>query len=182
MKGRQHVLIGTTATVATGISLVASGNNVMNVMPIVIGGVIGSYIPDIDSHKSKASQVFNKLFVIAIVIASILYYLGITLDWEKLIVFLGSSNTKMISIFLFTILTVLGKLSPHRIFTHRWFGTILFFYSVYLMGNSYFTTGFITGYMLHIVADSMTKNGKYLKFFKFKLPCTNSKGKFDINW
>ena len=77
VKGRQHVLIGTTATVATGIGLISSGSSVMSVIPIVIGGVIGSYIPDIDSHKSKAAQIFNKLFVVLIVALAILYCLGI---------------------------------------------------------------------------------------------------------
>ncbi|MBU5316222.1 metal-dependent hydrolase [Clostridium bornimense] len=182
MRGRQHVLIGTTATVATGIGIVSSGSSIVNVMPIVIGGVIGSYIPDIDSHKSKAAQMFNKILSISIVVLAILYSLGITLDLEKLSSFFNSDNPKTIAVLMFAVLTILGKLSPHRMFTHKWFGTMLFCYSVYLMGNIYFTIGFVTGYILHIVADTMTKNGKYLKFFQFKLPCRNSKNKFDISW
>lgn len=182
VKGRQHVLIGTTATVATGIGLISSGSSVMSVIPIVIGGVIGSYIPDIDSHKSKAAQIFNKLFVVLIVALAILYCLGITFDLERFIGFLDTDDPKNVAVLIFAIVTILGKLSPHRMFTHKWFGTMLFCYSVYLMGNMYFTIGFITGYILHIVADTMTKNGRYLKFFQFKLPCRNSKNKFDISW
>ena len=117
MKGRQHVLIGTTATVATGIGLISSGSSVINVIPIVIGGVIGSYIPDIDSHKSKAAQIFNKLFVILIVALAILYCLGMTLDLERFIGFLDTDDPKTVAVFIFTVVTILGKLSPHRMFT-----------------------------------------------------------------
>ena len=83
---------------------------------------------------------------------------------------------------MFCITTVLGKLSPHRMFTHKWLGTVLFCYSVYLMGNRFLTIGFTMGYILHIVCDRFTPRGKNLKFFEFKLPCKNSKNKTMIDW
>ena len=91
-------------------------------------------------------------------------------------------NLNVEGIVLFSILTILGKLSPHRMFTHKWLGLLLFCLSTYLMGNEFLAVGFTMGYILHIIADRITKNGKYLNFFQFKLPLKNSRNKFTISW
>ncbi|MBS2904852.1 metal-dependent hydrolase, partial [Klebsiella pneumoniae] len=116
------------------------------------------YIPDIDSHKSTASQVFNKVLMFIIIIIALFYTFGIKFN-TSYIYFLNKIldlNSK--GIILFSILTVLGKLSPHRMFTHKWLGTLAFCYSTTLMGNDYLSLGFSLGYILHIIADRITKN------------------------
>lgn len=148
MKGKEHMIVGTTATATMGIGFLITKtfDSAVYLAPLIIGGFIGSYMPDIDSHNSKARQVFNKVLTFSI------------------------------------IAIVLGKLSPHRMFTHKWLGTLMFCGSVYLTGNIYLALGFSMGYILHIVCDRFSPRGKNLKFFEFKLPCKNSKNKTTVTW
>lgn len=184
MSGKEHMTIGTTATIGIAIGLIALGNMSinLNLLILIAGGVIGSYMPDIDSHKSKAAQIFNKLLMFIVIMYSIFYCFGIKLNHEYILLIHRFIRLNTNGLILFSIITILGKLSPHRMFTHKWLGTLLFCYSVYLMDNTYLTLGFSMGYILHIVADRITRNGKYLKFFQFKLPLKNSKNNFSISW
>ncbi|MCR4944507.1 MAG: metal-dependent hydrolase [Clostridium sp.] len=184
MTGKQHMVIGTTASVTMSAFLVMN-NTINSPLPIacLIGGsFVGSYMPDIDSEKSKASTAFNKVLAVLIILFTITYVSGQLLMVENLLNWIKINKESLIGIITFSIVTILGKLSPHRMFTHKILGTALFCYSIYLMGNLYFTFGFILGYLLHIVCDKFTKNGKYLTFFEFKLPCKNSKNKTKISW
>ena len=70
MKGKEHMMIGTTATATMGIIFLMNNNigDVVHLVPLIAGGFIGSYMPDIDSHKSKSKfQVFNKIIMILMV-------------------------------------------------------------------------------------------------------------------
>ena len=102
------------------------------------------------------------------------------LNISDVIIFFKKYGKEYFPIISFSILIILGKLSPHRMFTHKWFGTILFCFSVYTLGNTYLTIGFTMGYVLHIVCDRFSPRGKKLKFFEFKLPCRNAKNKITI--
>ena len=184
MSGKEHMTIGTSAAIGLVIGLVFLGNMTLNfnMIVLIIGGIIGSYMPDIDSHKSTAAQIFNKVLTIAVIIISIFYYCGIKFQMSYIYNFNKFLNLNVEGIVLFSILTILGKLSPHRMFTHKWLGLLLFCLSTYLMGNEFLAVGFTMGYILHIIADRITKNGKYLNFFQFKLPLKNSRNKFTISW
>ena len=63
MKGKEHMIVGTTATATMGIGFLITKtfDSAVYLAPLIIGGFIGSYMPDIDSHNSKARQVFNKV-------------------------------------------------------------------------------------------------------------------------
>ena len=144
-------------------------------------------MPDIDSHNSKVRQVFNKILTFLIIAIFIGYMLGIMLNVNDIILFLQSNFSNYFGAIMFCIVTILGKLSPHRMFTHKWLGTFLFCGCVYFIGNIYLTLGFTMGYILHIVCDRFSPRGKNLefknlKFFEFKLPCRNSKNKTTIVW
>ena len=184
MSGKEHMTIGTTAVIGMAVGLISVGNmNLnMNLLVLIAGGIIGSYMPDIDSHKSKAAQIFNKLLMFIIIMYSIFYCFGIKLNYDYVYLIQRFINLDTKGLILFSLLTILGKLSPHRMFTHKWLGTLLFCYSIYLMNNKYLTLGFSMGYILHIIADRITRNGRYLKFFEFKLPLKNSRGSFTISW
>ena len=181
MKGREHLAIGITATSIMGLAVINFNNeqNLNYFIPLISGSIIGSYLPDIDAEKSKASQTFNKILVIGLLLFAIVYKLNIT---NRAIDILSKIFVQNRYSLYFIILITLGKLSPHRMFTHKWFGTTLFFYTIYNMGNIYLTLGFIMGYTLHIVGDRVSTNGKHLNFFEFKLPCMNSKNKFSFKW
>ena len=75
MSGKEHMTIGTSAAIGLVIGLVFLGNMTLNfnMIVLIIGGIIGSYMPDIDSHKSTAAQIFNKVLTIAVIIISIFY-------------------------------------------------------------------------------------------------------------
>ena len=75
MSGKEHMTIGTTAVIGMAVGLISVGNMEisMNLLILVLGGIIGSYMPDIDSHKSKAAQTFNKLLMFIIIVYSIFY-------------------------------------------------------------------------------------------------------------
>ncbi len=184
MSGKEHMTIGTACSVIFIFSLIFLGEShfSLGMIILIIGAVIGSYMPDIDSQKSKASQVFNKVLTIFLIITAVFYYFGIQfhLSFIKFIGTFIKLDTR--GLIFFIILTLLGKLSPHRMFTHKILGTFLFCTSVYIMGNEYLFAGFTLGYILHIVADRISRNGKYLKFFEIKLPCKNSKNKTTIHW
>lgn len=56
-------------------------------------------------------------------------------------------------------------LSPHRMFTHKWLGTLAFCSCVYFIGDTYLALGFSMGYILHIVCDRFSPRGQKLKIF-----------------
>ncbi|CUO65903.1 MULTISPECIES: metal-dependent hydrolase [Clostridium] len=184
MSGKEHMIVGTTATATMGVGFLITKtfDSVIYLIPLIIGGFIGSYMPDIDSYNSKVRQVFNKILTFLIIAIFIGYMLGIMLNVNDIILFLQSNFSNYFGAIMFCIVTILGKLSPHRMFTHKWLGTLLFCGCVYFIGNIYLTLGFTMGYILHIVCDRFSPRGKNLKFFEFKLPCRNSKNKTTIMW
>ena len=184
MKGKEHMIVGTTATETMGIGFLITKtfDSALYLVPLIIGGFIGSYMPDIDSHNSKARQVFNKILTFIIIAIVVGYMLGVALNIKDVLKFLDNNFKNCFATIMFCVTTILGKLSPHRMFTHKWLGTLMFCGSVYLTGNIYLTLGFSMGYMLHIVCDRFSPRGKNLRFFEFKLPCKNSKNKTTVSW
>ena len=166
MKGKEHMIVGTTATATMGIGFLITKtfDSAVYLAPLIIGGFIGSYMPDIDSHNSKARQVFNKILTFSIIAIVLGYMLGIALSVSDILNFLENNIKNCFATIMFCITTVLGKLSPHRMFTHKWLGTLMFCGSVYLTGNIYLALGFSMGYILHIVCDRFSPRGKNLKF------------------
>lgn len=184
MRGKEHMIVGTTATATMGIGFLVTKtfDSAIYLVPLITGGFIGSYMPDIDSHNSKARQVFNKILTFFIISMVLGYILGIALSVNDILNFLQNNIRNYFGIIIFAITTILGKLSPHRMFTHKWLGTMMFCTSVYMIGNIYLALGFFMGYVLHIVCDRFSPRGKNLKFFEFKLPCKNSKNKTTVTW
>lgn len=178
------MIVGTTATATMGVGFLVNKtfDSTLYLVPLIIGGFIGSYMPDIDSHNSKARQIFNKILTFLVIAMLLGYVLGVALSVNDVLNFLVSSGKNYFGIIMFCIVTILGKLSPHRMFTHKWLGTILFCTSVYMIGDIYLALGFSMGYILHIVCDRFSPRGKNLKFFEFKLPCKNSKNKTTVTW
>lgn len=184
MRGKEHMIVGTTATATMGIGFLVTKtfDSAIYLVPLITGGFIGSYMPDIDSHNSKARQVFNKILTFFIISMVLGYILGIALSVNDILNFLQNNIRNYFGIIIFAITTILGKLSPHRMFTHKWLGTMMFCTSVYMIGNIYLALGFFMGYVLHIVCDRFSPRGKNLRFFEFKLPCKNSKNKTTVTW
>ena len=186
MTGKQHVgrgVAGTIGFMAVLSSVVGVVLNPIMSVSMLVGSVLGSYMPDIDSKKSKASQVFNKVLLYIIVAFGVSNILSTALNLTFLEEILKHASGGMLGNFglvLFALLALAGKLSPHRGFTHKWFGTGLFCASTFIAFNQAFAIGFTIGYALHILADRTTSAGKHLNFLEFRLPCQNSKGDFKL--
>lgn len=184
MTGKQHAMIG------AGLGLIGSyvflkGNlspsNLKEVVvPIVTGTVLGSYWPDIDSKKSKASQAFNKIVLGLLIVLVLGHYVNLPIIDEVMFYAKGSLLGNL-ALFLLVVNTILGKLSSHRQYTHRWLGTLVFIVLFYLAFSSIVSIGFGVGYVAHILADRTTAAGKNLNFFRFQLPLTNSKNEFHVS-
>lgn len=184
MTGKQHMTIGTFGATILSLGFLKVSGATINPIAlgaVVAGAAIGSYMPDIDSKKSKASQLFNKIvlgFILFVMGSNVIS--GVTgLTFIKDLMELTSGSIiSNIGLVLFAGLSIAGKLSPHRQFTHKWLGTLAFCLVSFIAFKPFFAVGFSIGYLLHILGDRTTKAGKHLNFFELKLPCQNSKGKF----
>lgn len=196
MSGDKHACIGMTLAGAVGGSMLyGSVNNFSKsgLVVMVAGSLLGSLIVDIDSKKSKASQKFNQIFLYSIIGILTLKFAGNYIQTyrgflDMLFKSLGSTYNTVTSgssivvnyfgAFMFIVVTILGKLSPHREFTHKWFGTSIFLVVGYITFNKLFFIGYSIGYIAHILADKTTPAG--IDFLDFKLPCKNSKGSWKV--
>ena len=181
MSGKQHETIGVTISLLLIAILIYFQIATPGKWTIIllIGVIVGSYMPDIDSKNSKVSQVVNNIICIMLLMIFILHYTNIK-QISYINDFILNITSDINKMFPFIILTILGKFSPHRMFTHKILGTSLFIFSVYFMGSDILTIGFAIGYILHILADRTTAAGKNLHFFEIKLPMMNSKNKFNV--
>lgn len=186
MSGKTHSFIGIVVAIILwiGYTMGISGVIKLEILaPIMIGSLIGSLIVDIDCKRSKASQIFTGVVTILIwiILFFVMCYKYAILDFdfikpviEKIIIYSESKK----GLVIFCILVTLGKLSPHRQFTHKWFGTMLFSFVAIITFNRFVSVGFILGYISHILADKLTPAG--VKFLEFKLPLVDRRGKISI--
>lgn len=185
MTGKQHSAIGLGAgTLLTYVYLggnLSPSNITTVVTPVLAGAFIGSCMPDIDIKRSIASQMFSKVVTLLIALLLFARYVDLSIIKDTLN-FINDSLVSNLGLFIFVVNIILGKLSGHRLYTHRWIGTLVFIGSAFLAFNLGFSLGFALGYVLHILADMTTKDGKNLKFFKVQLPMTNSKGQFHLSY
>lgn len=174
MSGKAHSIIGVTTVSAFLIVSLLIGINRFTLSEslfMVLGSLIGSLIVDIDCKRSKATQAFNKALTYTILGFICLICLNKLFGFKINILINFTPN---ITLILFGIVTVLGKMSPHRQFTHKVLGTCTFILLSYFSFPLYFTIGFSVGYILHIIADKTTSNG--LNFLDFKLPLQDREG------
>lgn len=206
MSGKVHAGIGLVCSVLLCAVIVIVGHAKLSLellLLLSVGSIVGSLVVDIDSKKSKASQKFTKVIVVLVwaflistmfsmFLPNISDYSGISQEAlltgksKVVLVIAWVLNKAMYLVdskfFLLAlcVLITLGKMSPHRQFTHKWFGTSLFLIVGYLAFTKYLAIGYMLGYVLHLVADSTTKAG--LPFLEFSLPCQKSNGKFHFHF
>lgn len=158
MTGKTHMAIGIVAALTVSV-----GQPIENQLVLVAASVIGSLIPDLDHPKAKLNQ---KLLFIKNEIYRVLFYLSLATGLIYLY-FLTENN-----IFgLLGIVTLFIGLSSHRGFTHSIIGFLAVSYMVKLATVKYnlslVYSGFIIGYVLHLLADFFTIKGVRL-FFPLK--------------
>lgn len=159
MTGKTHVAMG----IAAGLTL-SHGQSPENQLILVLASMVGSLIPDLDHPKGKLNQkilwinngLYRMLFYLAL--GSILMYLNFVKN-NKYLMLLG-------------LVFILIGISSHRGFTHSIVGFLLSA-SVVKMGTSNYGldslySGFMVGYVLHLVADFFTPRGIRL-FYPLKI-------------
>ena len=150
MTGKTHVAIG----IAAGLTI-SFGQRVENQLILVLASALGSLIPDLDHPKAKLNQ---KLLLINNNFYRALFYLSL----GSIFVYLYFA--KGIEPFLLLgIVSYLIGISSHRSFTHSIIG-FLASASIVGMGTlkyglSSAYSGFVIGYILHLVADFSTPKG-----------------------
>lgn len=198
--GKVHAAIGVTTTLVgvTAYSVLTKEFRPSLFVEAGVGAYVGSLIVDIDSKKSIGSQIFNKIFLTLMVVFVLLPMFSKVLinvvDVKDGLDALSSTEQfafslrKLVSsistyivrsnlgLYLFVLITILGKLSPHRQFTHKILGTVCFLVSGWLALQTNFFIGYAVGFLLHLVADATTPAG--LKFFDIKLPLQKSDGSY----
>lgn len=139
MKGSTHAALGLVAT-----TLLYNVNfHKPSAALITIGAAaIGSYLPDVDHQNSTISnEVFrgSKAIGITMCVATIyLMYAGYLKSNIAATIFLGA--------------TIASLLTPHRSFSHSIIGMLIFAIAVnYAYPKA--LNPFMTGYMMHIIAD-----------------------------
>jgi len=158
-----HIITG------TGVSIVAATALQLPIIPLVMGAIVGSGIPDLDTEKSKISRkilIFNSRTALKITYCII----GLAA------IINGPILLKLVGVFL-----ILAAISGHRKFTHSFLGFLsfcsicLFVMYSYSGMIRYTFFGLIIGYATHILADSFSNHGIelfwpiYEKKFGFRL-------------
>jgi len=155
MTGKTHIAIGITAGL-----ILSSGQPVENQLILILSSALGSLVPDLDHPKSKLNQ---KLLFINNKFYSALFYLSLTAG--SIYLYFSTGN------YVFSILgviTLLIGISIHRSFTHSIVGILLFSWIMKIVTLKYnlpsLYSGFVLGYVLHLVADFFTVKGIKLFF------------------
>lgn len=184
MNAKQHCTIGAVTGLVGSYAYLGGNLQPSNlkdvVVPVIVGSVVGSILVDIDSKKSKASQIFNKIVMGSALFLGASFYLNLPI-MDSVMSMVKDNFMGNLGLLIVLINLVLGKFSSHRGYTHRWLGTFVAIASAFMAFNKMFAVGYSLGYVLHILADRTTADGKNLKFFKLHLPLTNSKGKFHVS-
>lgn len=186
MSGKAHSIIGVVLTMVC--LILPTTVKLFPVKPVMwlclLGALVGSLIVDICSKKSKAAQAYTKIAFIVLA-GYVLFNIVGTYAFKSLPssaevfknVMLSENGIRLIP---FIVVVFLGKVSPHRQFTHKILGTTLMIGTAYFGFKYDFTVGFAIGYLAHIVADKTTKAG--LKFFDLKLPMRTANGSYSFHF
>ena len=158
MTGKTHVAIGIAAALT-----VSFGQPIESQLILVLSSTIGSLAPELDHPKGKLNQ---KLLLINNNFYRALFYLSLGT------VFMYMYFLKEIKPFLLVgIVSFLVGTSTHRSFTHSIVGFLASASIVRIAtldyGLSSVYTGFIIGYVLHLLADFFTPKGIQL-FYPLK--------------
>lgn len=136
MTGKTHLSVGIASTVMVSSNI----GSIVSFLPFII---LGSLIPDIDSHSSIIRS--RNVMIIS---------------WISIITLLYLSNDNIVSagIITTTILSIIYSNAKHRSIAHSFFGMFLLMISVSLIsftGMLWFTLG----YVIHLILDSLTVKG-----------------------
>lgn len=164
MTGKTHMNIGFAATAAI-FNFTAIPTEPKTMITALSLTALGSLMPDIDLENTKISNLFLKLALYLGLLAIPILLILNKNRWDfSSIISLSNLNISGAAILL--ILIILSKFTKHRTFTHSLLGLMLFSWGGYVLLNSsgHLFLYFILGYILHLIADSLTHQGIQLLF------------------
>lgn len=129
---------------------------------VLIGGtalaVAGSYLPDIDTEKSKGAQTVRSLLGGVAVVTLLGFMLQTKCNVNVLEYITGNKTLSQMlpALAVLVAVLVIGMNTLHRSFTHSIIGVIAITTPVYMLVGSLYTW-FLVGYVAHIVADTLNK-------------------------
>lgn len=166
MTGKTHVAIGMAAALT-----ISAGQPLERQLGIIVAAAISSLIPDLDHPKGKLNQ---KILLFNSKLYRTLFYLSLGSVFIYLY-FLRETKPFL----LLGIMSFLIGVSTHRGFTHSILGFLTSTFIVALgtlnYGLNSIYSGFIIGYVLHIIADFFTPKGIKLFYplnYKISSPIT----------
>lgn len=158
MTGKTHVAIGIVAGLTMSV-----GQPMENQLFIVLASALGSLIPDLDHPKAKLNQ---KILFLKNEFYRALFYISLSIVFIYLYFSFKNNLFGLLGIMMFFI-----GISSHRGFTHSIVGFLTFSSVMRLVAIEYnlFSaySGFVIGYVLHLVADFFTAKGIQL-FYPLK--------------
>lgn len=178
---RGHMIGGAVAGVGCG--LVSNSLGITDGFSSVFLGTAvataSALLPDIDT-RSKIQKIFNGAIVVSALTVLSLNRLDLDFLSPLKMVSMNDGVTGILGVFIIAIYLVLGRLSPHRQFTHKIIGIGLFFVGALLLLDRQILWFSVAGFLSHIVLDMFTPAG--LKVLDIKLPLQDSHGKFGVHF
>ena len=157
MNGNVHMAVG--AATATGIALIMPEMQDIKMLPIGIGvAVFASVLPDIDANgDSKAKKMFRHFMSITLIALIAIIAYSFILGLSIIDYFSKANILQIFAIGGFFLCCILGYLSNHRCYTHRWYGLVSFTLCFYIMFGLPLTYWFFAGFFSHQIIDMLNK-------------------------
>ena len=157
-----HASFGTALATGMAVNMTAMHGHDKLMLPMYVGAVIvGSVLPDIDaSGEGTAKRYFRHIIAFLFVTAAVIL---IYAKQKHMINFVQENFVRLlfthvgIGFVLLLIFTIIGYFSPHRGYTHRWYGALTFCFAWCLIFGWTSTLWFGTGFLAHQYLDMLNK-------------------------
>lgn len=153
MTGKTHMAIG----VGT-VTVLLPTNDIKTIIGGTTLALVGSLIVDIDTEQSKGSVFLKEAFggLILLTILGLILKMKYSINVLDYITESKTLTQMFPALGILLVALVIGKITPHRSFTHSLIGLIAYTVPVYMMVGSLYKY-FIIGYIAHILADMLNR-------------------------
>ena len=135
----------------------------------LVGSVVGSILPDIDTYNSESKQILKKIILtttLTIILATLIEY-KFNLGLYKYLVKSSNFNNLTLTSILFLVISIIGSNTNHRSFMHSILALIIFLCILSLSLPIIIVKAFTIAMLSHILLDLLNHIGVTI-FFPFK--------------
>ncbi|MCC8066500.1 MAG: metal-dependent hydrolase [Clostridiales bacterium] len=153
MMSKTHITMG----IGTSL-LLLHPHTATGISAALIGGTFGAIIPDIDCKSTKVSRdaLYGRLIAGTVIAASVIWGQTQPVSLLKNILQTHVSNTILMGFLFMSVLSVAGRISGHRSFSHSFLFFVLTSGSIYQIYPA-FLPGFCIGCLSHLLLDCLNK-------------------------